>query len=59
LERREKPFRYVVDISNPEPIIIPPEDYYLIRNVEDRFFIPEEYLPIFEKRGYKVVVSSS
>jgi hypothetical protein len=59
LERREKPFRYVVDLSNPEPIIIPPEDYFLIRNVEDRFFIPEEYLPIFEKRGYKVVVSSS
>jgi hypothetical protein len=57
LERRKKPFRYVMDFSNPEPVIIPPEDYYLIRNVEDRFFIPEEYIPIFEKRGYKDSIS--
>lgn len=53
LQRREKPNRHVMDLSNPEPIIHPPEDYYLISKEEDRLFIPAEYNYIFEKRGYK------
>jgi len=55
LQRRARLNKYVMDLSNPEPIIYPPQDYYFITREEDRFFIPEEYIPIFEKRGYKVI----
>ncbi|HSA75300.1 MAG TPA: hypothetical protein VLE21_03850 [Candidatus Nitrosocosmicus sp.] len=55
LQRRQRLNKYVMDLSNPEPIIYPPQDYYFITKEEDRFFIPEEYIPIFEKRGYKVI----
>lgn len=57
LQRRERLNRYVMDLSNPEPVVYPPQDYHLIANEEDRLFIPEEYVFIFEKRGYKVTFS--
>ena len=32
---------------------LPPDRYYTIRNPEDRLFIPAEYVPLFEARGWR------
>ena len=46
--------RYVIDLSyNQEPIIVKPEEYYKIK-VEDRLFIDEHFVPLFQKHGYQV-----
>jgi hypothetical protein len=30
-----------------------PTEYYIIKNLEDRLFIPEEYMPLFVNSGYE------
>lgn len=54
IARRRKPDRYVVDLSKRNPKILKPTDYYLIQNIEDRLFIDEQFLPLFEKKGYDI-----
>lgn len=56
LQRRQAPDRYVISLSSEEePKIYPPKKYYQIPLEEDRFFIPYDYIPLFERRGYTVV----
>ena len=52
LARRALPDRYVLDMSKARPKLIPPR-YHEIGNIEDRLFIPEEYVPLFKERGYE------
>ncbi len=51
--RRRPPDRWVVDLSKNDDILVEPQEYYTIANVEDRLFIPDEYAPLFEKTGWR------
>jgi endonuclease YncB( thermonuclease family) len=53
LARRSPPNRWVIDISKNDVFLIHPQDYYTIENIEDRLFIPEEYVPLFVTAGWK------
>src|SRR5439155_20132109 len=42
------PDRYVIDLgSNGSNTILKPEKYFTIPNLEDRLFIPKEFVPLF------------
>lgn len=52
LARRSKPSRWVIDLSRNERILLPPERYIEIPNLEDRLFVPKEFVPLFEATGW-------
>jgi endonuclease YncB( thermonuclease family) len=54
LARRQPPNRWVIDLSAASDKLIPPQQYFTIANIEDRLFIPEEYVPLFVKKGWKI-----
>lgn len=50
------PDRYVIDLGNPGGTkMLKPEDYFSIANVEDRLFIPREFVPLFALNGWQVL----
>lgn len=53
LARRRPPDRWVIDLSKNDDQLIHPQNYYTIPNIEDRLFIPEEYVPLFVERGWR------
>lgn len=52
LAGRRPPERWVIDLSKNDDILVAPQNYFLIK-MEDRLFVPEEYVPLFEKKGWK------
>ncbi|MCP4544570.1 MAG: hypothetical protein GY832_46265 [Chloroflexi bacterium] len=58
LGARRAPSRYVIDLSENTPwpdTLLHPENYYRIENLEDRLYIPGEYVPLFaEREGWQV-----
>ena len=57
LAARRPPSRYVIDLEqqgNRAGKLLHPENYYQIPNVEDRLYIPVEYEPLFERKGWTV-----
>ena len=54
LARRRPPDRWVIDIGRPSDELIEPQRYYRVRNEEDRLFIPEEHVPLFAERGWRM-----
>lgn len=54
--RRQIPDRYVIDLSSERPKILKPTQYHTIRNLEDRLFIAEEYVPLFIRSGYEEAI---
>jgi len=54
LAKLEPPSRWVIDLSKNEDIIYRPQSYFKIPNMEDRLFIPEEYVPLFLVKGWKI-----
>lgn len=56
LFRRSPPERFVIDMSSvtDTPILLKPTEYYTIPNEEDRLFVDEHYIHLFEKKGYKI-----
>lgn len=53
LARRRPPDRWVIDLTKDDKVLINPQQYYTIPNVEDRLFVPAEYVPLFVKEGWK------
>ncbi|NJM75648.1 MAG: hypothetical protein HC852_07530 [Acaryochloridaceae cyanobacterium RU_4_10] len=53
LGERRLPARWVIDLSQNDDVLIPPQDYHTIPNVEDRLFIPDDYLPLFLEVGWR------
>jgi hypothetical protein len=53
LSRRRPPDRWVIDLGENSDRLIAPQDYYRLVNVEDRLFIPEEFVPLFLDAGWK------
>jgi len=54
LARRKPPHRYVLDMSKSDARLIAPTEYHKIENTEDRLFVPEHFVPLFEAAGYRV-----
>jgi endonuclease YncB( thermonuclease family) len=52
---RHGPDRRVIDLSAADDRLRKATDYYKIKNAEDRLFVPQEYVPLFVDRGWKLV----
>lgn len=53
LAKRTLPKRWVIDLGGNSGSMIRPDEYYTVPNPEDRLFIPEEYVPLFLRAGWK------
>ncbi len=53
LARRSAPDRWVIDLGKNDDVLIQPQNYYTIANVEDRLFIPGEYVSLFVEKGWR------
>jgi endonuclease YncB( thermonuclease family) len=53
LAQRRAPERWVIDLSKNDNVLLDPQEYYTIPNVEDRLFIPDEFVPLFEEAGWQ------
>ena len=53
LAQRRAPNRWLIDLSQSDNHLLHPQEYYIIPNPEDRLYIPEEYLLLFTKKGWK------
>jgi hypothetical protein len=47
------PDRWVIDLTANDNRLHPPHSYHRIPNPEDRLFIPEEFVSLFETKGWK------
>ncbi|GAI86448.1 unnamed protein product, partial [marine sediment metagenome] len=52
IARQQPPNRWVIDLSKNDTILLKPQNYYTVPNMEDRLFIPEEYVPLFVEKGW-------
>lgn len=49
------PDRYVIDLGKPGGTrMLKPDRYVSIKNVEDRLFVPREFVPLFAMNGWQV-----
>lgn len=49
------PDRYVIDLGKPGGTkMLKPERYFSIANLEDRLFVPREFVPLFAMNGWQV-----
>ena len=53
LARKSPPNRCIIDLGKNDDVLLNPQIYYTIGNIEDRLFIPEEYVPLFVEAGWK------
>lgn len=52
LAGRRAPDRWVIDLSKHDDVLSAPQQYYRIK-MEDRLFVPEEYVTLFEAKGWR------
>ena len=54
LAGRRAPDRWVIDLSadDDDPHLIPSDRYFEVPRLEDRLFIPAEYVPLFKAKGW-------
>ena len=53
LARRRPPDRWIIDLGRNDNLLIKPQKYYTVANIEDGLFLPEEYVPLFVEAGWK------
>ena len=53
LADQRAPARWVIDLSKNDDLLIHPQKYYIVRNSEDRLYVPEEYVPLFVEKGWR------
>jgi len=53
LAQRRAPSRWVINLSAADNMLIPPQEYYTVPNVEDRLFIPDDYVLLFVEKGWQ------
>jgi endonuclease YncB( thermonuclease family) len=53
LARRRAPDRWVIDLSSNAPTLLKPQNYHTVANVEDRLFVPADFVPLFEQAGWQ------
>lgn len=52
LSRRSLPGRHVIDMTSDSDRLIHPHNYFKVPHPEDRLWIPDHYVPLFEKAGW-------
>lgn len=52
LSQRRAPDRWVVDLSKNDGVLLRPVDYHRIPKLEDRLYVPAEYVSLFELKGW-------
>jgi endonuclease YncB( thermonuclease family) len=53
LAQRRPPSRWVIDLGKTDNVLLRPEKYYTIANLEDRLFVPDEFVPLFVENGWR------
>jgi endonuclease YncB( thermonuclease family) len=53
LAQRRAPDRWVIDLGANDATLLKPQNYHLVARVEDRLFIPEDYVTLFEQAGWQ------
>ncbi len=53
--RRGTPDRYILHLDEDEPRLRPPTRYFEIDNLEDRLFVEAHFVPLWEKKRYRVM----
>jgi len=53
LADRRPPARWVIDLSRRDDLLIEPQAYYEIANIEDRLYISPEHVGFFEAAGWR------
>jgi endonuclease YncB( thermonuclease family) len=53
LADRRPPQRWVIDLSKDNDVLVHPQNYFSISNVEDRLFIPDEFVALFTEVGWR------
>jgi hypothetical protein len=53
LAGKRAPGRWVIDMSSNDSALLDPTNYHTIDNIEDRLYIPGEYVPLFENKGWQ------
>ena len=53
LAQRRLPDRWVIDLNSQAPTLLKPQNYHRITNIEDRLFVPADYVPLFERSGWQ------
>ena len=54
LGRGEVPRRAVIDLSKNDDVLLRPQSYFKIPRPEDRLYIPEEFVPLFAAKGWRL-----
>jgi len=52
LAQRRAPDRWVINLGSNDSTLLKPQNYHTVVNVEDRLFIPEDHLALFEQAGW-------
>lgn len=52
LADQQRPTRWVIDLSKNSDILVDAQKYHIIKNPEDRLFVPEEYVALFVEKGW-------
>ena len=53
LAQRRAPDRWVIDLGGSDSTLLKPQNYHKVAKVEDRLFIPEDYVTLFEQVGWE------
>ena len=53
LADRRPPQRWVIDLGKDDNVLVHPQNYFSILNVEDRLFIPDEFVALFAEVGWQ------
>lgn len=54
LARRTPPNRWIIDLSDAgTTTLLRPTNYFVTTNIEDRLFVPEEYVPLWVEEGWR------
>lgn len=53
VSQRQPPDRWVVDLGHDDDQMLPSQAYFEIPKPEDRLFVPPEYVPLWERHGWR------
>ncbi|HZQ71159.1 MAG TPA: hypothetical protein VFA68_21720 [Terriglobales bacterium] len=59
LAQRRAPERWVIDLSKSDDVLVTPQRYYHIPHMEDRLFVPAEYVPLFVNKGWRTQAATA
>jgi hypothetical protein len=52
ISRKKAPDRWVLDLSSDSGVLLKPESYYKVPHLEDRLFVPPEFVALFTLVGW-------